>query len=378
VNTSTASSTRITGAAVGFAAVVCAVARLLLSGNAFDRVWAEDGAVFLSDARALGPGSVIAEYSGYGHLLPRLLALLGSWFPLDYYPLFTVLASTAVVGLLAWYVFGVARQVTSNSLWAGVAALALVLTPAYRSEALGNLANLQWFLMPAALWAIVDRRRGPAAIIVIVAAAATSPLTALLTPALFIAHGRNAWRTRAAIALASGLAFQALVLLIGTHSAANPAPRSPSAYIGMVFDILEQAGSTPWLVIPAGLLLIAITFTAWLIGARNNHIAVAFVITSALYVAVPTVLNGSAQPRYIACGFVILVWAACLAGPALQRAHATILTIVLIGAAAITFPADPYRVSGPSWTSEINAPCTTDTRDVELSPQGWGAISLPC
>ncbi|MCE7001914.1 hypothetical protein LWC34_03545 [Kibdelosporangium philippinense] len=379
MTTYTTSTTRMTGAAVGFAAVVCAVARLLVSGDGFDRVWAEDGAVFLSDTRAYGLGSVVAEYSGYGHLVPRLLALIGSWLPLGYYALFTVLASSIVVGLLAWYVFTAAKRVTSSSVWAFIAAIALVLTPAYRAEALGNLANLQWFLMPAALWAIVDpHRTHVAAILIAAAAATTSPLSILLLPALLIIHGRTAWRTPVAAALAAGLAYQAIVRLIGMHSVANPAPRSPGAYVGMVFDILKQASSTPWAPLVAGAILIAVILSAWFIGARKDARAAAFVVTSALFVAVPTVLNGSPQPRYIACGFVILIWAACLAAPALQRIHAIVLATVLVVSALVTFPADPYRLSGPSWTSETNSACTTGTREVELSPEGWGSIRLPC
>jgi hypothetical protein len=374
----TASSTRITGTAMGFAAAMCVVARLALSGSVFDRVWAEDGAVFLADARVSGFGSLFAEYSGYGHLAPRLLAFIGSWLPLAYYSLFAVLASAVIVGMLAAYVFTVARNVMPSAFWAAVAATALVLAPAYRVEALGNLASLQWFLMPAALWAIVDPRRTRVSVIVVVAAAATSPLTILLIPALFVTYGRGAWRSSAAIALAGGLAYQVIVLLVGVHSVANPVTRSPGAYVSMVFDILKQAGSTPWVPLAAGLLLIAVLLAVGLRGAWKDKPTAGFVVTSALFVVVPSVLNGSVQPRYVACGFVILVWAACLAGPALHRAVATMMVAVLAGAAAVTFVADPYRVSGPSWTDENNAQCTMGTHDVELSPEGWGAIPLPC
>ncbi|MBP2324935.1 hypothetical protein JOF56_005320 [Kibdelosporangium banguiense] len=379
VTTRTASPARAIGATVGFAAVVCVLSRLLLAGHAFDRVWAEDGAVFLVDARTHGFGSLIAEYSGYAHLVPRILALIGSWLPLAYYALFTVTVSAVVVGLLAWYVYASARHTTSSPTWALIAALALALAPAYRAEALGNLANLQWFLLPAAAWAVIDTRRTRIAPLVILAAATTSPLTILLLPALLLTHGRTALRTPATLALAAGLGFQAVVRFAGIHSVANPAPRSPGVYPAMATEILESVGSTPWAPAIAGIILIVLCLAAWFVGARKNLPATAFVVTSALFVAVPTVLNGSAQPRYVACGFVALVWAACLAAPALRRTFATGLAVILAASALLTFTADPYRVSGPSWTSEINSPCGPGkTHQADLSPQDWGAIPLPC
>src|SRR5690349_3099048 len=104
----------VAGAMFGLAATVLIIARLLLAGNVFDRVWAEEGAVFLVDARAHGIGSLIYGYSGYGHLVPHALALIGSWLPLSAYAAFTVVSSAVVVGLLAWYVAGAARELTSS------------------------------------------------------------------------------------------------------------------------------------------------------------------------------------------------------------------------------------------------------------------------
>jgi hypothetical protein len=101
MTTLTARSTQLTGAVVGLVAVACVRYRLLTAGDALDRVWAADGAVFLADARAHGIGSLIAEYSGYAHLIPRLLALMGLPPPLGPLAAFTVLAVATVVGLLS-------------------------------------------------------------------------------------------------------------------------------------------------------------------------------------------------------------------------------------------------------------------------------------
>ena len=150
----------------------------------------------------------------------------------------------------------------------------------------------------------------------------------------------------------------------------------------MALDVLRQAGSTPWAPLVAGVLLIAVLLAVVLPSTRTGGPAVkvvaGFVMTSALLVLVPSVLNGTVQPRYVACGLVVLVWAACLAGPALHRTVATMTVTALAGAAAVTFAADPYRVSGPSWVEQNTAQCTTGTHEVALSPEGWGTVVLPC
>lgn len=48
-------------------------------------VWAEDGKVFLHGAYIDPFGSVFASYAGYGHLGPRLVALLVSLLPIAWH-----------------------------------------------------------------------------------------------------------------------------------------------------------------------------------------------------------------------------------------------------------------------------------------------------
>jgi hypothetical protein len=53
----------------------------------------------------------------------------------------------------------------------------------------------------------------------------------LLVPALFVVHGRTAWRRPVALALVVGLAGQGVVRVVGLESAANPVSRAPGAYV---------------------------------------------------------------------------------------------------------------------------------------------------
>lgn len=369
----------LTGAVFGLATAALVIARLLLAGNALDRVWAEDGAVFLVDARAHGVGSLIYSYSGYGHLVPHALALIGSWLPLSAYAAFTVISSAVVVGLLAWYVAGAARELTSSWVWAGVAALGLVLVPAHRVESLGNLANLQWFLLPAAAWAVVDPRPGRVAkMVVMIVAAASSPLAALLVPAIVIVHGRATLRQPVSIGLVIGLAFQGLVWLIGAVSSIPVQMiRTPGVALGMGSATLSQVSGAG---VAAGFALVLALVAAWLLGAPRSRPAFGLALTSALFFVVPSVLTGMVTTRYVAAASVILVGAAVVGGANLNRLAMVLVFGVLMAASVRSFIVVPYRVSGPSWSNEVaSSQCVNHVRNLRLSPEGWGSTApLSC
>jgi hypothetical protein len=173
------------------------VGRLLMRGNPFAFIWAEDGKVFL--AGGVHAGSMVHRYAGYGHLVPRVLAAVGAHLPLAGWAAFAVLAAAATVGVLAAFVRWAAETVTGSALSGWVAAAALAVTPALNLETLGSLANLQWFLLAASLWAFFlrcDRGRWASALVTGLTAAST-PLIILLLPAAVLSHRLRAWRAPA-------------------------------------------------------------------------------------------------------------------------------------------------------------------------------------
>jgi hypothetical protein len=74
---------------------------LLRKPDAFlnPQLWAEDGAVFLVEQREDGSQALLNDYGGYYHLIPRLIALFSSVFPLDDIPV--VYNYSAVLFILA-------------------------------------------------------------------------------------------------------------------------------------------------------------------------------------------------------------------------------------------------------------------------------------
>jgi hypothetical protein len=64
---------------------------------AWDTIWAEDGAIFLSDALTAPGGSLFEVYGGYVHPVPRIVAAVASWLPLEHAALVFALAWALVV-----------------------------------------------------------------------------------------------------------------------------------------------------------------------------------------------------------------------------------------------------------------------------------------
>ena len=68
---------------------------LKLNGTPIDQtLWAEDGPVFINQAREMGIHSFWTTYSGYFHLYPRLVAWVSSFFDIQITPL---------IFLVAWF-----------------------------------------------------------------------------------------------------------------------------------------------------------------------------------------------------------------------------------------------------------------------------------
>ena len=108
-----------------------ALARLLIRGDVFNRVWAEDGKVYLSDAERHGLASLSYVYAGSLSTAPRVLAIAGEALPIRDYATYSVLASALVVGALAAFVYLTAAKVLGSA-WAVVPALGMALAPFLR------------------------------------------------------------------------------------------------------------------------------------------------------------------------------------------------------------------------------------------------------
>jgi uncharacterized membrane protein YhaH (DUF805 family) len=82
--------------------------------------YAEDGQIFFTQQLQNGVGLLFQPYNGYFHLVPRLIALFASPFPVYYQPLIYA-ASSAVLQALAASFFSCLRtvcwSVLTHSAW---------------------------------------------------------------------------------------------------------------------------------------------------------------------------------------------------------------------------------------------------------------------
>jgi hypothetical protein len=152
---------------------------------ALDTIWAEDGAIFLSDALETGAG-LLEPYAGYANEVGRLAGSLVALLPLDWAAEGFAFLSAFTMSLVAVYVFFASQRVLQSTLARGILAAAIPLLPAAGFESLNNAATLHFALLFASFWAALpgERTRARTSIDVAVMLAATlsNPLALAFAP----------------------------------------------------------------------------------------------------------------------------------------------------------------------------------------------------
>ena len=144
-------------------------------------------------------------YAGYQHLIPRLASgLVIALVPPAGWALAINAIACLVVGTVAGLIYVFSRDVISFRPARVVLGLLAVMTPMAGLEALGNIANLHWFLLYLTPWLLLATPRSTlgAALMAVVAfvSVATEPQCAIFLP-LAIWRFVASPRTRPVIAL---------------------------------------------------------------------------------------------------------------------------------------------------------------------------------
>jgi hypothetical protein len=385
-----------------------------------NHVWAEDGARFLVDAlrKPLG-ANLVAPYGGYLHTVPRLVAELVSVLPLSWAAVGIAVAVALLRTGVALLVFAASGgYLRSLPVRVGLAALVIVL-PAGNSETLGNLANLHWFLLYGAFWAVLWR---PASLGLNVLAAAvvllaglSSPLVFLLAPLALLRLVLPSWRERlSGLAFAVSLAGQAVAVLFGarvpySNDAVDPVQvllasllRVPVvAFTGseQVARVYPRFGNWPVLaavllaLVPVALAVVrgdgAHRFLAW-IGAGYAGLIIVIVLVAnwsvALQVQQPGVVLAAQRYSVAPCLFLLTAVAAGLDPAHRHRAMVVasrvVVGVVLLVSIGLHMWTGAGRLTGVPWTTSVTEArqrCADGAPDATLvhEPAGWFFV-VPC
>ena len=183
----------------------------------------EDGEIFLHGS--LTGASLLERYTGYLHVVPRLISNACAQGSAEAYPVCVASASASLRLLLALLVIVVVTPCT-RAWWAPLACGALALFGGVgQQEVLGNLTNLRWFLVVGTTFALLGALRRPGHVLLgvlfVTGAALTDPLAFALAPVAL-------WRL-AALSGRQRLVPAAMLLALVLHGALiDTAARSSS------------------------------------------------------------------------------------------------------------------------------------------------------
>jgi hypothetical protein len=199
------------GIALAAALILYVRLRIVLWNPQF---WAEDGAVFFSGLETdphHGWGMVLTYYSGYIHLLPRLIAIGASVLPIVAVPLGYAWASILGAAVVAWAIQSPRIRLPGGA----IAAIALAAVP-HTGEVYGKICNLQWITALMLLGILISD--DPESLAESWGDGIGLMLTGLTGPFILLALPFFAWRAFRRRSKASGFLFVAALVCSGVQA----------------------------------------------------------------------------------------------------------------------------------------------------------------
>lgn len=374
--------------------------------GALDTIMIEDGPLFLADAVTKGFwASVIESYSGYYHLVPRLLGWLNSLLPPDWAAAAFAIEAALVTSLLALMVYTASAGLFHDKLQRVLVSAPMVLMPLAQDDLYNCVATLRWQFMYAVFWAVLwvsPSRTGRVIGVVVVALAAFSdnavwvfiPIVAL-----------RLWVRRDSLAglvlLVAGTVASAATVLSGITDRGTEPRLDPlwaaAAYV--VRPVPQLLAGVRWAtlrpehtlegMLPATVawaLVAAIVVIAWRRITRPQWqlALVASMCSVAIYLFC-TMAVGQAVARYSAPAALLALTAlvALLTPP--KKWPLLVFTVWFGLVVVFNYRMDGGRTEGPLWSDELaKARAACEQNDVtfaslQVSPKYiyWGA-NLPC
>ncbi|MFC8681029.1 hypothetical protein ACFT30_05860 [Microbacterium ureisolvens] len=286
-------------------------------------MWSEDGGIFFEQALRIAlPEALMVPYAGYIHFVPRAIAEATTLVPVeDAATLSTWIVAAVTSVIAAAIVFFSAAHLRNGAarvlLW-----LLVVAAPVAGMEVALSSANLQWYLLGGAFFAVFGRRVGWTSTVlsaVVVAMALTSSVLALLFLPFVVMRAlvfRTAWDSTLAV-VATVCAVVQLVGVLGTSRPGSDGPLSAwevgRLYLVAVAD-LAWGGSVSALALQAapraamvvGVCLTALTiYLAWAVRRWSALPCVAMVVSVAYFLPVMMLTKVAAQDPFDYLGVAV-------------------------------------------------------------------------
>lgn len=414
----------LAGLAVAVAAAIAFTWRL--PPGRWDKLWAEDGDVFLDAALRLPWWETpLRPYAGYPHLYPRLSAEVAAALPLDLAPyVFIVLAATSL-GAVAWCTWRLSAGHLPSPVLRLVLVAALALVPGGGLEATGNVANSHFYLLIGSLWALLGRSRSPvvllAANVVVAIAALTEPLSLLLLPIVVArAIALRGWRDLSVVVTWSISSAIELVVVLGQE-------RTPGEMAGpgqVLFGYALRVVSTTFIgvdgsqelardggrgaVVAVGIAGVVVVLGAVLAAGSRWLTALAMVVLSFVCFLLPSLfaLPGGTFPpsgageldltvggRYTIAPSLLLLTALLLGVQTVLERHrrAGVLAVLAVTTPVVVWaltdyrPAPALRTGAPDWSTsldQLRRECREDPErspaSLQVEPGGSWTVEISC
>ncbi len=350
------------------------------------QLWAEDGSVFLSDARSHGASALWRTLGGYYQLVPRLVAWGASQVHLLWTPALYNLAALGAVIFVALYLLSGRIRLPCK----GLMVLAVVFCP-HRGEVFMTLANVQWVLSLALLLLVASEEPSNFAdrafdVIVLMLVGLTGPFVFLFLPLLLVrlAFRRTGWS--AGLVVVAGVLATVEVMDIQPERVGgnfDPSNSNWMRLLGRSFAGLLLLGDLPFAHrVPDAVLVVASVFLYALFAlhcviARSPTVALLLggglaVFAGAAYAhrGGPEVLLVAIGVRYWYVPIVTLLWAASITLRSDWPIAVASGTIWLFSAASTLSMFAAPRYTEFDWRAAVSC-SEIRTCVVPINPPGW-------
>jgi hypothetical protein len=150
-------------------------------------LWAEDGIIFLGQAKSMGVSSIWEPYAGYVHLYPRLISLLSNIFSLENSPIIFLLGWFAAY--LFFFSMLIKRACALGIQFFSILGMVMLISlQPNMGEIFFNITNSQWMLGAAlCIWVLTmreDYRMSFISVAFLVLLGLTGPFSVILLPVL--------------------------------------------------------------------------------------------------------------------------------------------------------------------------------------------------